>query len=341
MSIYDLYGKDLISTQEWEREELEFTLSLAQDIKRWYYAGRVPELFKNRTFFMLFYNTSTRTRASFEAAATMLGGHAQFIDFSTTRGKEGERIKDMARVYERMGHALGIRILESAVDYVYGAGNRVIREYAEHAKIPVINMADDMFHPTQAVADIMTIGEKFHGKIEKKKYVIMWAYSDRVRSWGSVQDEMLIATKFGMDVTLAFPPGFELDEGLMEEARRNADDSGGSFEVSNEFKDALKGAHVVFPRSWASHACVMTGMNRFGKEREVELHKRYRDWVLTQDLLDLMDRHAIVTHVLPVFRGQEATDEVMDGPHSVIFDQAENLLYVRAAILALLAGRHR
>ena len=82
----------------------------------------------------------------------------------------------------------------------------------------------------------------------------------------------------------------------------------------------------------------MTGMNRFGKEREIELHRKYKDWILTADLVDLMDRHAIVTHVLPVFRGQEATDEVMDGPHSVIYDQAENLLYLRAATLALLAG---
>lgn len=333
-----LYGKDFISTQEWEREELELLIDFARDVKRWYYAGSVPELFKNRTFFMLFYNTSTRTRASFEAAATMLGGHAQFIEFATTRGKEGEAIKDIAKMYERMGHALGIRILESAVDYVYGAGNKVIREYAKHADIPVINMADDMFHPTQAAADMMTIMEKFHGKVEGKKYVIMWAYSDKVRSWGSVQDEMLIATKFGMDVTLAYPPGFDLDEKLMDQARKNAEYYGGHFEVTHDFKEALKGAHIVFPRSWASHECMMTGINRFGKEREIELHKKYKDWTLTADLVDLMDRHAIVTHVLPVFRGQEATDEVMDGPHSVIYDQAENLLYLRAATLALLAG---
>ncbi len=335
-----LYGKDFISTQEWEREELEFLIDFARDVKKWYYAGNVPELFKNRTFFMLFYNTSTRTRASFEAAATMLGGHAQFIEFATTRGKEGEAIMDIAKMYERMGHALGIRILESAVDYVYGAGNRVIREYAKYAEIPVINMADDMFHPTQAATDMMTIMEKFHGKVEGKKYVIMWAYSDKVRSWGSVQDEMLIATKFGMDVTLAYPLGFELDEKLMDQARKNAEFFGGTFEVTHDYKEALRGAHVVFPRSWASHECVMMGMDRFGKEREIELHEKYRDWILTADLVDLMDRHAMVTHVLPVFRGQEATDEVMNGPHSVIYDQAENLVYVRAATLALLAGRN-
>ena len=100
----------------------------------------------------------------------------------------------------------------------------------------------------------------------------------------------------------------------------------------------MKGASVVFPRSWASHDCVMTGLNRFTKEKEVELHQRYKDWRLTSRLTDTMDKKGIVTHVLPVFRGQEADDEVMDGPRSVIYDQAENLLYVRAAALALLAG---
>ncbi len=341
MGAIDLFGKDLISTQEWSREELDFAIKFAQDIKRWYYGGHVPELFKNRTFFMLFYNTSTRTRASFEAAATLLGGHAQFIDFSTTRGAEGEAIKDIAKMYERFGHALGIRILESAVDYVYGRGNQVIREYARHAKIPVINMADDMYHPTQAMTDMMTLMEKFNGRVEGKKYVLMWAYSKHVRSWGSIQDEMLIATRYGMDVVLAYPPGFDLDENLVNQAKKNAEEFGGSLEITHDLKEALRDAHVVFPRSWASHRCVMEGMNRFGKERELELHERYRDWRLTMELVDLMDHRGIITHVLPVFRGEEADDEVMDSERSVIYDQAENLLYLRAAVLALVAGRPR
>ncbi|MEM1944708.1 MAG: ornithine carbamoyltransferase, partial [Nitrososphaerota archaeon] len=95
---------------------------------------------------------------------------------------------------------------------------------------------------------------------------------------------------------------------------------------------------AVFPRSWASHECVMVGMNRFGREREVEIHNRYRDWRLSKNLADLMSKRGVITHVLPVFRGQEADDEVMDGERSIIYDQAENLLYVRAAILALVAG---
>lgn len=338
MQPQDLHGKDLISTQDWKKEEIDYLMGFASDLKRKYRTVGVPELFKNRTFFMLFYNTSTRTRSSFEAAATILGGHSQFIDFATTRGSEGESIKDMAKMYERLGHALGVRILESAVDYVYGKGNAAIREYAKYADIPVVNMADDVYHPTQAITDIFTLKERFEGKLEKKKYVMMWTYSDHVRSWGSIQDEMLIATKYGMDTVLVYPDKFDLDEKLVEAAKSNAKKAGGGLDISNDAYEAMKGADVVFPRSWASHECVMTGMNKFTKEREVELHSRYKDWRLTKKLADVMSKNGVVTHVLPVFRGQEADDEVMDGPRSVIYDQAENLLYVRAAVLALLAG---
>ena len=335
----DLHGKDLISTQEWKREEIDYLMDFAADIKRRYGRNAVPELFKNRTFFMLFYNTSTRTRSSFEAAATVLGGHSQFIDFATTRGSEGESAKDMAKMYERMGHALGVRILESAVDYVYGRGNAVIRDYAKYSERPVVNMADDMYHPTQAITDIFTLREKLGAKLEKKKYVLLWTYSDHVRSWGSMQDEMLISTKYGMDTVLAYPEGFELDEKMVDAARSNAKKAGGDLEISHDRAEAMKGADVVFPRSWASHDCVMTGMNRFTKEREVKLHEGYKEWRLTKKLTDAMSKKGVVTHVLPVFRGQEADDEVMDGARSVIYDQAENLLYVRAAVLALLAGK--
>ncbi|MEM1952813.1 MAG: hypothetical protein QXG52_03620 [Candidatus Caldarchaeum sp.] len=338
MTLTELSGRDLISSQDWSIEEINATMELARSLKIRRAVGDVPELFKNRTMFMLFYNTSTRTRASFEAAATMLGGHAQFIDFATTRGAEGESVRDIAKMYERLGHVLGVRILESAVDYVYGRGNAVVREYAEHAKIPVINMADDMFHPSQAITDLYTLKEKL-GKIEKKKYVLMWTYSDKIRSWGSIQDEMLIATRFGMDVVLAYPPGFDIDENLVKLAKQNAEESGGSLTISHDYQEALRDADAVFPRSWASHECVVVGMNRFGREKEIELHNKYRDWKLTKQLTDLMSKHGIVTHVLPVFRGQEADDDVMDGPRSVIYDQAENLLYVRAAILALVAGK--
>lgn len=177
----------------------------------------------------------------------------------------------------------------------------------------------------------------YAGRVEGKEYVIVWAYSEKARSWCSVQEEILIATRYGMEVVLAHPPGFELDEKIMEQARKNAEELSGSFEIVNDFESALEGAHAVFPRSWASHEAVMVGMDKFGIERERELHRKYKHWRLTMNHVDKMDKHGVMTHVLPVFRGEEA-DDVMDSPRSVIYDQAENRLYVQMAVLALTMG---
>ncbi len=340
MAKVDLAGRDLITTQEWSVEELDATLKLARDLKEKYRRGSVPHLLPNKTFFMLFYAPSTRTRAAFEAGMTYLGGHAQYIDVSTTRLGAGEAPKDVAKMYEKYGHGLGIRILDSAIDYVYGAGVSVVREYAKHAEIPVINMACCTYHPTQGLADLMTVQESL-GKVQGKKYVIMWANAKSLRGRCSIQEEALIMPRFGMDVVLAHPPGFEIDPKIVEEAKSNASESGGGFQVSNDLNSALEGAQAVFPRNWASNELLKVGATKFGKERELELHEKYREWTLTQDLLDKMDRKAIVTHVLPVLRGEEATDQVMDGRQSVIYPQAENGMYTKMAVLAATMGRKK
>ena len=340
MAKVDLAGKDLITTQDWSLDELRATLKVARELKMKYRRGRVPPLLRNKTFFMLFYAPSTRTRAAFEAGMTYLGGHAQYIDVSTTRLGSGEAPKDVAKMYEKYGHGLGVRILDSAIDYVYGAGISVVREYAKHAEIPVINMACCTYHPTQGLADLMTVQESL-GKVQGKKYVIMWGYAKSFRGRCSIQEEALIMPRFGMDVVLAHPPGFEIDPKIVETAKSNATEAGGSFQVSNDLKSAIEGAHAVFPRNWASYELLQVGASKFGKEREMELHEKYRNWTFNQDLLDRMDRKAVVTHVLPVLRGEEATDDVMDGPHSVIYPQAENGMYTKMAVLAVTMGRRK
>ena len=340
MAKVDLAGKDLITTQDWSLDELRATLKVARELKMKYRRGRVPPLLRNKTFFMLFYAPSTRTRAAFEAGMTYLGGHAQYIDVSTTRLGSGEAPKDVAKMYEKYGHGLGVRILDSAIDYVYGAGISVVREYAKHAEIPVINMACCTYHPTQGLADLMTVQESL-GKVQGKKYVIMWGYAKSFRGRCSIQEEALIMPRFGMDVVLAHPPGFGIDPKIVETAKSNATEAGGSFQVSNDLKSAIEGAHAVFPRNWASSELLQVGASKFGKEREMELHEKYRNWTFNQDLLDRMDRKAVVTHVLPVLRGEEATDDVMDGPHSVIYPQAENGMYTKMAVLAVTMGRRK
>ena len=334
--IADLTGKDLITTQEWSIEEIRLTINLAKDLKQRYVSygvGGIPKVLERKTFFMLFFAPSTRTRSAFEAAMTLLGGHAQYIEPRMTRVGEGEALKDVAKMYERYGHGIGVRILDKAIDYVYGRGNAVVREIARWAEVPVINMADDMFHPTQALADFMTFEEVFPN-YKGKKYVIMWAYSPEIRGWCSIQEDLLLFTRMGVDVTVAAPPGFTLDPKIIEWAKKNAEESGAHLEFVNDYKAAVEGAHAVFPRSWASPTLVQLGYSKFAEE-EKKIYQKYKDWKVTRELFERMDKSAVLMHVLPIFRGYEADDEVIDSSRSVIYEQAENGLYTKMAVLIL------
>ncbi len=334
--IADLTGKDLITTQDWEIEELKIAIRLAEELKwRYHYFGmnEIPKLLDRKTFFMLFFAPSTRTRAAFEAAMTYLGGHAQYIESRQTRAGEGEAVKDIVAMYDRYGHGLGIRILDKAIDFKHGVGNQLIREAAKHVKIPVINMADDQFHPTQALADFMTFKERFpHYK--GKKYVIMWAYSPHIRGPCSINADLLLFTRMGVDVTVAYPPGFDLYPDIIEMAKKNAEASGAHLEFTNDYKEALRGAHAVFPRNWASRQLQELGYSKFAEE-ELKIYEKYKDWRVTAELMELMDKSGVLMHVMPIMRGYEADDDVVDSPRSILYEQAENGLWTKAAVLAL------
>jgi ornithine carbamoyltransferase len=335
----ELYGRDLITSQDWSVDEILATIELAKKLKATVKAGKRPErLLDRKNFFMVFYAPSTRTRGAFEAATAILGGHAPFIDVSTTRLKAGEATKDVAKMYDAYSDGIGVRILDKSIDFVYGDGRRIVEQFAEVAKVPVINMACCTYHPTQAIGDIMTIGNKI-GNVKGKKYTITWTYANQPRGRCSIQEEVLIATRLGMDVVLSHPPGFDIDPKIIETARSNASESGGNIEISNDFESALEGANVVFPRSWATSEFLRVGATAFGVEKEISIHNRFKDWMLEQRHVDdIMGKPAVVTHVLPVLRGEEATDEVMDGPNSVIYEQAEDNFYAKMAVLAMTMG---
>jgi len=340
--VRELSGKDLISTLDWSIEEIEIALKLAEELKRYaHYYGveSIPKILERKVFYMLFFAPSTRTRAAFESAMYYLGGHAVYIEAKTTRlalepDRVGEAVKDVAIMYDRYGHGIGVRILDKAIDYVYGRGHKVVREIAGAASIPVINMADDRFHPTQGLADLYSFRERFN-KIEGRKYVVMWAYSPEIRGWCSVQEDIILFTRFGADVVVARPPGFDLDPKLMEIAKRNAIESGGSLEFTDNLREALNGAHAVFPRNWASPKLVELGYSKY-RDEELRIYEKYRDWRVTRELFDLVDKHGVLMHVLPIFRGYEAENDVIDDPRrSIIYEQAENGLWTKAAVLAL------
>jgi ornithine carbamoyltransferase len=351
MSRTILRGRDWINTQEWSKEELETLLSLAFDLKLKFAAGEPHEYLKGKTNFLMFYNPSLRTRNSFEAGMTQLGGHAHFLSPSTMYApgtadvadpghlvKESkEDLTDTARVLSRYGHAISIRIFQDASGWVHGRGNAIVREYAKWADIPIINMECDMYHPCQAMADLMTIKEKF-GDIRKKKIAITWAYSDKDRTIGVMHSAALVCSEFGMDVVAAYPKGYEFDQQVIDWCQQNARESGGSFEVVHDMDQAFRDADVVMPKSWMSNDFLPPKAKKIDLEGGRVLAAKYKSWKCTEEKMKLCKPGAIYMHCAPVDRKNEVTDAIVDGPQSVVFDQAENRLHVQKAIMTLVMG---
>ena len=340
MNNLNLKGRDLIVTQDWSLEELLAVLDLAVKMKKNRYG--YTDVLKDRSFFMFFYNPSVRTRQSFECAATELGGHAQFLEPKSMRLKTattaGETVEDAANVMSRYACGLGIRILEDKIAQ-YGDGEKLLREYAKYAKIPIISMAHDTFHPCQGLADIMGWIEwlspenQFDPNVVKgKKLLVTWAHGALARSWCSVQEAMLIGSRFGMDVTVAAPEGYDLDPQVLEWTEQNCKENGRNFETTNDVKDGYPGAHVVYSRNWMSPNAYHDG--KIHKQEEIDKALKYTDWICDTEKMALTN-NAIFTHPMPIDRGNEVTDEVASGPRSCIYDVAENRLHAQKAVMAL------
>jgi ornithine carbamoyltransferase len=208
-----------------------------------------------------------------------------------------------------------------------GLGDAVTQKYAELSEKPVINLACDKQHPTQAMADIMVMQESM-GDLKGKKLVAHWAYSPIVRHYTSVQADALIAATYGMDVTVAYPEGYDLDPDTEAIIREECTKNGQIYKVSHDLLSAVEGADFIFPRTWVSPDFYI-----HPKEEELGMAAQYKDWRLTEDLLKLTNDARFI-HVMPFDRGNEVDDSVADGPNSLVYDQAENLLHVRKAFLA-------
>ncbi|HOC52480.1 MAG TPA: N-acetylornithine carbamoyltransferase [Caldisericia bacterium] len=342
-------GRDFITDLEFTKEELETILEVAWDLKKKRAIGEPHELLKGKTLFMIFYNQSLRTRNSFEAGMHQLGGHAHDLNpkqiyTPALPGREiaysTERVSDVARVLSRMGEAISIRCYGEPVDWVYGEANRMIREFAYWSDIPVINMEDDMYHPCQAMADIMTIIEKKGRNLRGKKFVMSWAYSPSVEKPLAVpQSAITVASKFGLNITLAHPEGLELDPNIIDAVKENVREYGGSFEIVNDMKEAFKDADIVYPKAWTSKHFIPPEVTKPMLEKSQELFDKNKNWKTTKEMMSLAKEDAIYMHCLPADRGFEVDDDVMDGPQSVIFDEAENRLHAQKAIMALLMRR--
>jgi ornithine carbamoyltransferase len=317
-------GRDFITLADYDREDLTFILDTAADLKRELARGMPHEVLKGKSLGMLFGSPSTRTRVSFETAMTQLGGHAQFYSASDLQLANKETWVDTARAMDRYLDGIAIRLFHVGD---YGESRRIIRTMADAARIPVINMLDDLEHPCQVLSDLLTVREKLQ-PVEGKKIVVSWAYSPRSKSAGVPQAWVLAASILGWDLTLAHPEGFDLDPEIMAQAEQFRRESGARLEIVGEMKEAARGAHIYYAKSWGSHTLSSDEV----AAREQEL----RTWIVDDDLLDLGDHTIKFMHCLPADRNLEVADTVMEGKRSIVYDQLENRLHAQKALLSLL-----
>jgi len=320
-----LRGKDYISLMDYSREELETILEVAMNLKKKLALGEPHEYLKNKTLGMIFANPSTRTRTSFEAAMTQLGGHAQFHTPEVMQIAHHETWIDTAKVLERYVDGIMIRMYGIGK---YGSAREILNVMAENAEIPIFNALDDKEHPCQIIADIMTMMEKLGPNWKEKKAVMSWAYSDRVKSPGVPQTMALAASLLGMNLTLAYPEKYDVDPEYMAFADKAAEKSGAKIEVVHDVYEASKGADVIYAKSWGSFL--------MSNEEDMEYRKQFKEnWKISKKHFDIANKKAIFMHCLPADRNKEVTDEIIDGPMSVVYDEAENRLHTEKAILAL------
>lgn len=343
-------GRDFLAETDFTKEEIETVLDVATELKRDRAMGRYhDQLLRSKTLFMIFYNQSLRTRNSFEAGMTQLGGHAHYLDPSkiytpALEGKEvaysTERVSDVARVLDRMGDAIAIRCYGDPVEWEYGGAHNLLKEFARWADIPVLNMEDDVYHPFQGLADVLTVKEKFGG-FSGVNFTMSWAYSPSVHKPRAVpQSAILYASMLGMNVTLAHPKGMELDPQIVAQCEEYARVSNGKFRVTNDFEDGVRNAHVVYPKAWCPVVMFKQPVGEDDPKKSQAIFDQYKNWKCTKDTMEMADKNAIYLHCLPADRGFEVTNEVIDktegsGWVSAIFDEAENRLHVQKAVMSL------
>ena len=318
-----LRGRDMITTQEWTKDELDSILEVAMDLKRKRAMGVPHAYLRDKVLAMLFFFSSTRTRASFEAGMAQLGGHAQFIESSTTQISHGDTAREIGEILGRYNDGLAIRQCD------WGVGNAYIRDVAAASRVPVLNMQCDFYHPFQALADLLTIFEQ-KGNPRGLTINVSYAYASSYQKPMSVpQSLILLLTRFGANVRLTHPPEFNLIPDVVAQAEENARRARGTFEILNDFDAGFQGADVVYPKAWG---CMMTTEDQ---NESAEISKQYTDWIADDRRMALTNDDSIYMHCLPADRNIEVSDSVIDGPHSRVYDEAENRLHVQKAVMAL------
>ena len=332
--------RDYLAMEDWSRSDIDALLDLAARIKR----GEVAGGLERKVLAMVFMDPSLRTRSSFETAMFLHGGHAVVLEpgkgswtLETEHGvvMDGasvEHIVEAARVLGRYADALAVRVFPRGKEWAVEREDRVIRDFARYCEKPVINLESTRRHPCQGLADAMTLRERL-GETRGRKFVLSWAWHPKALPTAVPASAALAAAQLGMDIVVARPEGFDLDPDDMATIGRVAGAAGGSVTVSADMDAALAGAEAVYVKAWGS-------LEQFGRpEAEATLRQPHRDWRLTAERLRrTRGGKAIAMHCLPVRRNVEIDDAVLDGPNSVVVDQAENRLHAQRALLLELIG---
>ncbi|MBA3065074.1 ornithine carbamoyltransferase [bacterium] len=348
-------GRDWIDAElDYTREEWETLIDVGLELKRMHAMNQDQTyILKGKTLYTMFFNQSLRTRSTFAAGIQQLGGFHVDLEPGKTytparRGFEvpykTERICDVAQNLSRTGDAIAIRMYGEPAQWIYGFANASIKEFAHYSDVPVINMECDKFHPTQSLADMITVKEKFGG-FKKRKFVMSWAYSGSTHKPYAVPQSLVLApAKMGMDVVFARPKGFELDPEVIKKCKEFATATGGSFEETDSMEDAFKDADVVYPKCWGAgdYFAKADANGKKIKDEDLDgmkvLFDKNTHWICDAKKMKLIKPSGIYMHCLPADRDMEVTDEVIDGPQSVVFDEAENRLHAHKAIMAMLMG---
>lgn len=326
----------LISLQDFSEQEVEDLLDLSLRIKR------RPSSFQlaGRSIGLLFFRPSLRTRTSFEAAIHQLGGHTihltaasdfwdlEVVEGAVMDGRAPEHVKDAAAVMSRYVSALAIRPALPGQSWAVDRRDAGIRAWARYSRVPVINMESALWHPLQALADLMTMREAL-GDLRGRRLAITWTHSSTPASAAAVDSLLLAALRSGMNVSLAHPSGYELDEQVLGDARAIASEKDAQFETTGQMRDAVAGAHVVYARSWQS-------LEDYGNATlSASRRSRNPSWRVDEALMRAGDA-AKLMHAMPVRRNLEVSDDVLDGPRSLVYEQAENRLHSQKALLVKL-----
>lgn len=324
--------RDFLTTAGMTRHELDDLLDLATRVK-----GKRPgNVLAGKTLGQLFFQPSLRTRVSFEVGMVQLGGHCINLsaddlyelepnEQAIMDGRAEEHVKDAARTLSRYVDALGVRAAARTGTWERDRQELLLRSYAQHASVPVINLETVFEHPCQALADMLTMRENLVS-LQGRKLTLLWCNHPEPKSLGPTHSVLQLAALMGMDVTLAHPLGFEVDDEVLQRSKAAADDAGGKVRVVNDRDEACAGAEVLYARSW--------GCTKYwdDAEREAMVKRSLQGWRVDEELMGATN-DAMLMHPLPVRRNVAATDAVLDGESSRIYDQAANRAHVQKALL--------